>query len=346
MRQTAVCFDTETTGINANTAELVGMSFASKIGEAWYVPLPRDGAETRAVLNTFKPFFENEKIAKIGQNIKYDLLVLKWHGVEVKGKLHDTMLAHYLLEPDLRHNMNYLSESYLGYTPVSIETLIGPKGKKQISMRDVPVHKVAEYAAEDADITLQLHQHFAPELEKASKLNQVYTGIETPLVPVLAQMEYNGVAIDVSFLKAYGKTLAADALQHRDKVYELAGMEFNLNSPLQLGKVLFDHLKIPYKGKKTATGKYSTNEATLLKLAPDQPIVQNLLEYRQLTKLRSTYVDALPDLVNPKSGRIHSSFNQAVAATGRLSSADPNLAKHTHTHATRTGGAQGVYSAQ
>jgi len=324
LKQKIVCFDTESTGLDANEAELVGLSFAWKKGEAYYVPVSDKRKEAVERLHRFKAFFENEKIVKIAQNIKYDLLLLKWYDIEVKGNLEDTMLIHYLVEPELRHNMTYLSESYLGYSPVSIESLIGKKGKNQGSMRDVELKKIPEYAAEDADITLQLFEILNPSL-KENKLTKVYDKVEMPLVNVLTQMEYNGVNLDVPFLKKYSEELGSSLLETRDKIYDQANLEFNIDSPKQLGTVLFESMEIPYKGKKTKTGQFSTNEETLQKLADEHAIVKDILKYRGLTKLKSTYVDALPNIVNPKTNRIHSSFNQAVAATGRLASHNPNL---------------------
>lgn len=324
LNQNKVSFDTETTGIDAMQAELVGLSFAWQTGKAWYVPVPPIRNEAIALLEQFRPFFDAENIAKIGQNAKYDLLVLKNYGIEPRGVLHDTMLAHYLLEPDMRHNMNFLAETYLSYSPISIETLIGKKGKQQISMRQVALEKIAEYAAEDADVTWQLHQFFAPKLTE-SGLDKLCQTVETPLGRVLADMEFQGIAIDVPFLQTYSETLLADMVALTDNIYATAGEHFNIDSPKQLGHVLFDKLKIPYEGKKTATGQYSTDEEMLQKLAVQYPIAANLLDYRELTKLRSTYVDALPKLMNTRTGRVHTTYNQAVAATGRLSSTNPNL---------------------
>jgi len=323
-KQKLICFDTETTGIDANEAELVGLSFATEAHKAYYVPVDGDFEKAKATVAKFKPIFENEKITKVAQNIKYDVLMLKWYDVEVKGTLEDTMLTHYLLEPEMRHKMDLMAETYLNYTPVSIETLIGKKGKKQGTMRDVPVEKVTEYAAEDSDITLQLFHYLKPKIEE-QKLTGLYRDVEMALVPVLVEMEYNGVSVSKDFLSEYSETLTADIIGLRQKVYEQVGEEFNLDSPKQLGTMLFDKMEIPYKGKKTKTGQYSTNEETLLKLAEDNSIINDILEYRTSNKLKSTYVDALPNLINPKTNRIHSSFNQAVAATGRLSSNNPNL---------------------
>jgi DNA polymerase-1 len=323
-KQDSVCFDTETTGIDANEAELVGMSFAVKAHEAYYVPVPADAAEAKAVVERFRPIFEDAKIEKVGQNIKYDAIILKWFGITLQGPIFDTMIAHYLIEPELRHNMNYLAETYLKYQPVKIETLIGKKGKNQRTMRDVPVEQVVDYAAEDADITLQLKELLAPKL-KEEGLQKLYAEIEAPLVRVLTDMEVEGVNVDADYLSAYSKELTKRILEVEEVIYEKAGVKFNIGSPKQVGEVLFDKLKIPYPWRKTKTGQYSTNEEKLNDLAGDNPIVNDILTYRGLTKLKSTYVDALPKLINPRSGRIHSSFNQALAATGRLSSNNPNL---------------------
>jgi len=322
--QTVFCFDTETTGLDANEAELVGISFSIKAHEAWYVPVPENQEEATAVVNEFKALMENEKIGKIGQNIKYDILLFKWYGVEVKGRLYDTMIAHYLIEPELRHNMNFMSESYLKYQPVSIETLIGKRGKNQLTMRQVPVSKVTDYASEDADITLQLKEYLWPILEK-EKLNELYTSIEEPLIQVLVDMEHAGIRVDSQYLAEYSSELEKHILEAEKEIYDTAGMKFNIASPKQVGEVLFDTLKIPYRWRKTKTGQYSTDETKLSELAIDNPVVERILRHRGLAKLKSTYVDALPRMINPKSGRIHSSFNQALAATGRLSSNNPNL---------------------
>jgi DNA polymerase-1 len=323
-KQKAICFDTETTGIDANNAELVGLSFAYEIGEAYYIPVSSDFESAKATTHLFKAIFEDASIKKIGQNIKYDILILKWYGIEVAGELFDTMLAHYLIDPDTRHGMDILAENYLGYTPVSITELIGKKGKNQGNMRDVEIETVKEYAAEDADITLQLEQVFAPLLAdvKAEKLAQE---IENPLVYVLADIEIEGVRIDMEQLQNYSKELEIEVNRLEKLVYEKAGVKFNLASPKQLGEVLFDKLKLDDKAKKTKTGQYQTGEDVLLALASKSDIVQDILDFRQLQKLKSTYVDALPLLVNPKTGRVHTSYNQAVAATGRLSSNNPNL---------------------
>ncbi len=319
------CFDTETTGLDANDAELVGMSFAVKTGEAYYVPVPANQAETKKIVEQFKLVFENENIAKIGQNLKYDMLLLRWYGVEVKGELWDTMLMHYLLEPELKHNMNYLAETYLKYAPIKIETLIGEKGVKQRTMRSVPVEKVVDYAAEDADITLQLYEYLQPKLKESGDLLKLYTEIEAPLIQVLTDIEFEGVNVNAEFLQNYSKVLEVDILDYRSKIYEVAGVEFNVDSPKQVGEILFDRMKIPYKGKKTKLGAYSTDEEKLSELAEEYPVAQRILDYRSLQKLRSTYVDALPKQINSKTNRVHTSYNQFLASTGRLSSNNPNL---------------------
>jgi len=324
LQQSSISFDTETTGTDANLAELVGLSFSIKPGEGYYIPLPADEVITRSILEEFRIVLESENITKIGQNIKYDMLVLKWYNIQVKGKLFDTMLAHYLIDPDTRHNMDVLSENYLGYTPISITSLIGAKGKNQGTMRDVPVENVVDYAAEDADVTLQLANVFEPMLAErnATKLAEE---IENPLIYVLADIEKEGVRIDIETLNNYSIELQTEITKAEQSVYDKAGLKFNLASPKQLGEVLFDHLKLDPKAKKTKTGQYQTGEDVLTLLASKSDIVQNILDFRQLQKLKSTYVDALPLLVNPKTGRVHTSFNQAVAATGRLSSNNPNL---------------------
>lgn len=320
-----VCFDTETTGLDANQAELVGLAFAKEKGKAWYVPMPADQTEAQRIVDRFKPFFTNPNVTKVGQNLKYDILVLKWYGIEMAGALIDTMVMHYLLEPERRHNMDYLSETLLQYKPVSITTLIGKKGKHQKSMRDVPVEQVVEYAGEDADITWQLKEVLAPKLAEETKIQELYDNIEAPLVKVLAEIQYEGINIDTTFLADYSKTLAEEIVALEDKVTAAAGTTFNLASPKQVGQILFEHLKIPYRWRKTKSGQYSTDEEKMSEVALDHPIAADILRHRGLTKLRSTYLDALPKLVNPKTGRVHSSFNQTVAATGRLSSQNPNL---------------------
>lgn len=319
-----ICFDTETTGLDANIASIVGASFSVKKGEAWYIPFPaiREAAEAR--LKLFKPLFDNISITWIGQNIKYDLLILKRHGIEVYGHIFDTMLAHYLIEPEGRRSMDLLSVKYLGYQPVSIEELIGKKGKNQLNMRDVAIEKITDYAAEDADITLQLKQVFEP-MVKAKEVEKIFYEIENPLVKVLVRMEYEGIEVDSDFLKEYSGELEKQARESEERVYEQAGARFNLASPKQLGEILFDHLKLDPKAKKTKSGQYATGEDVLQKLSHEHKIVDDILAFRELTKLKSTYVDALPQLVNPNTGRVHTSYNQAVAVTGRLSSNNPNL---------------------
>jgi len=319
-----ISFDTETTGTDANMADLVGLSFSIKPGTGYYIPVPAVREEAQVIVDEFRVVLENEEIEKIGQNTKYDILVLKWYGVQVKGKLFDTMLAHYLIDPDTRHGMDVLSENYLGYSPISITKLIGAKGKNQGTMRDVPIIDVVDYAAEDADVTLQLAHIFEPKLKQlnAAKLAEE---IENPLVYVLADIEKEGVRIDIETLKAYSKELETEIIKFEQNVYDKAGIKFNLASPKQLGEVLFDKLQLDPKAKKTKTGQYQTGEDVLMALASKSDIVQDILDFRQLQKLKSTYVDALPLMVNPKTGRVHTSYNQAVAATGRLSSNNPNL---------------------
>ncbi|MDB5149028.1 MAG: polA [Mucilaginibacter sp.] len=323
-RQPTFCFDTETTGTDPNHCELVGLSFSVKPGEGWYVPVPADQAAAQSIVTEFKDILENESIGKIGQNIKFDILMLKWYKIEVKGILFDTMLAHYIIDPDTRHNMDILSENYLGYKPVSITELIGAKGKNQGNMRDVEFEKIKEYAAEDADITLQLKNVFEPKLKEVEG-EKLVNEIEHPLIYVLADMEYEGVKIDHDTLREFSKTLETDIAQYEKIVYEKAGVKFNIASPKQLGEVLFEKLMLDPKAKKTKTGQYQTGEDVLLSLAAKSDIVRDILDFRQLQKLKSTYVDALPQMVNPKTGRVHTSYNQAVAATGRLSSVNPNL---------------------
>lgn len=319
-----LCMDTETTGIDANNCELVGISFSYKVGEAYYIPISANVSEAKKILDQLKPIFENEKVVKIGQNIKYDLLVLKWYGIEVKGTLFDTMLAHYCLESDGRHNMNYLAETFLGYSPISIEELIGKKGKTQGNMRNVEKEKAAEYAGEDADITLQLEQFFLPKIEE-KQLKRVFYEVENPLIPALVDMEFEGVNIDKPFLTNFSNELHEDITRIRDTIFEMAGLSFNLDSPKQLGDVLFRHLKIPVQDKTAKGGQASTNEETLSKIENEFPIASQILDYRELTKLKSTYIDAIPNLINPKTGRVHTTFNQTIASTGRLSSTNPNL---------------------
>ena len=321
---TELAFDTETTGLDALEAEMVGFSLSWEAHTAYYVALPADRAEAQTWLELFRPRWEDSAVTWIGHNLKYDYQILANYGIRLTGTLRDTMLAHYLIEPDQRHGMDALAQNYLGYTPISIEALIGPKGKNQKSMRDVPAAEVAEYAAEDADVTWQLHETFKPKLAEAG-LEGVLHGMEAPLVPVLADMERAGMAVDLEGLARYSVELGEDSARLEAEVRELAGMDFNLGSPKQLGEVLFDRLKLDPKAKKTKTGQYATGEEVLENFRKEHPIVDKLLEWRQVGKLKSTYVDALPELVNPRTGRIHTTFNQAVAATGRLSSTNPNL---------------------
>jgi DNA polymerase-1 len=322
--QKTFCFDTETTGTDANQCELVGLSFAVKHNQAWYVPVPVDEQEIIKIVAEFKPVFEDEKIGKTGQNLKFDILMLKWYNVEMKGDLFDTMMAHYVIDPDTRHGMDILSENYLNYKPVSITELIGPKGKNQGNMRDVEIEKIKNYAAEDADVTLQLKTIFEPKIKEVGAENLLHQ-IENPLIYVLADVEHEGVRIDHETLKEFSKELETDIAKLEKVVFEKAGVRFNIASPKQLGEVLFEKLLLDPKAKKTKTGQYQTGEDVLLSLAAKSDIVRDILDFRQLQKLKSTYVDALPTMVNAKTGRIHTSYNQAVAATGRLSSNNPNL---------------------
>ncbi|GAB4130573.1 MAG: DNA polymerase I [Raineya sp.] len=323
-KQPSFCFDTETTHLDALQAQLVGISFAYLPHEAYYVPFPENQEECRQILEEFRGVFENENIEKIGQNLKYDIAVLQNYGISVKGKLFDTMLAHYLLDAESRHNMDFLAEKFLQYSPVSIETLIGKKGANQASMRDVPLPQISQYAAEDADVTLQLKAKLAPQLQEKN-LEKLFYQTETPLIRVLATMERNGVQIDVEALGESSETLEKEIKILEEEIYKKAGRTFNIASPKQLGEVLFDEMKIVKNPKKTKTGQYATGEEILSKLAEEHPIVSDILEIRELQKLKSTYIDALPLLVSPIDGRIHTSFNQAVTATGRLSSTNPNL---------------------
>jgi DNA polymerase-1 len=324
----AFAYDSETTALEASQAELVGMSFAIKGHEAWYVPVPADRVEAQSIVEEFRQLFENEDIVKIGQNLKYDGIVLKNYDCELRGPYWDTMLAHYLLEPDLRHNMNYMAETLLDYKTVKIEALIGEKkaGKPQGTMRDVPIEKIKDYAAEDADVTIRLHDILKPKLEAGgAQLVQLFKTVETPLVKVLIDIEHAGVRIDPDFLKEYSGELAVQIVALEEKILAQAGFTFNIASPKQVGEVLFDQLKLPYSGKKMKSGQYSTDEEILSELATSHPICADILAHRGLMKLKSTYVDALPTLINPRTGRVHSSFNQALVASGRLSSQNPNL---------------------
>ena len=325
LQQKSVCFDTETTGLDALHAELVGIAFSFEKGKGFYVPFPESQEEAQILIEKLRPFFENETIEKIGQNLKYDLKILSNYNLDVKGPLFDTMIAHYLINPDMRHNMDILSETYLNYSPKSIETLIGKKGKNQKSMRDIDLEEVKEYAVEDADITFQLKEYFTTELDK-TETKKLFTEIEIPLVKVLADMETEGINLDVDFLKKMSVEMQKDIDTFEQQIYETAGEKFNLASPKQLGDILFDKLKIGgSKQKKTKTGQYATGEEVLSYLANDHQIVRDILEWRQMVKLQSTYIDALPNQVDIKTGRVHTDYMQTVAATGRLSSNNPNL---------------------
>ncbi|MDB6124967.1 MAG: polymerase [Pedosphaera sp.] len=318
------CFDTETTSLDAKQARLIGIAFSFEAHKGYYAAIPADEAEAKGILEEFRSLFADERIEKVGHNLKYDLAVLKWNGFEVRGKLFDTMIAHSLIEPEMRHGMDYLSEVYLGYAPVSITKLIGDEKSKQLNMADVPVAKVAEYAAEDADVTWQLRSKLEPLLKEKGQ-ERVFYEIEAPLLPVLMEMEYEGIKVDAAALAEFSVQLSKEMADHEGTIYRLAGTEFNLNSPRQLGEILFDKLKVAENPKKTKTGQYATNEQTLMDLASEHEIVQRLLDYRGATKLKSTYADALPDAIWKKTRRVHTTYNQAVTATGRLNSQNPNL---------------------
>lgn len=318
------CFDTETTGLDPNNSELVGIAFCFRPGEAFFVYLPENYQECMEIVRQFKPFLEDENIPKTGQNLKYDIAILKWYEVEVRGKLFDTMLAHYLIEPDMRHNMDYLAETYLGYKTIHIDELIGKKGKNQLSMRSVMPDLLSEYACEDADITLQLKLKFDPMLDEGG-LRKIFEEIEIPLVPVLAAMEAEGVMLDTTALRDYSVHLGKEVAEVEKAIFALAGETFNIASPKQLGDILYDKLRVTDKPPRTPTKQYATSEEVLTKLLWRHPVIQLILDYRSLTKLKSTYVDVLPTLISPRDKRIHTSYNQAVAATGRLSSNNPNL---------------------
>ncbi len=324
LKQTSVCFDTETTSLNTLEAKLVGIAFSFEKGKGYYLPIPQDDDEAKKVLEKFQPFFSAKNIEKIGQNLKYDIKVLQNYSMEVKGPLFDTMIAHYLINPDMRHNMEVLSETYLQYTPIPIETLIGKKGKNQGSMRDVALEEQTEYAVEDADITFQLKEIFEKELEK-NALTSLFKDIEIPLVQVLSSMEMEGINLDKKFLLSLSSDLTKDIEYLENAIYKEADTDFNLASPKQLGVVLFEKMNLIEKPKKTKTGQYATGEEILSKLAAKHPIVKNILEWRGLVKLKNTYIDSLPNEVNAASGRIHTTYSQTVAATGRLSSNNPNL---------------------
>lgn len=324
LSQSAVCFDTETTSLDEMQAELIGLSFSYKKGLAYYVPIPEDRAAAQAVVERFRPFFENEEILKIAHNLKFDYKVLRQYQIEIQGALFDTMIAHYLLNPDGRHGMDYLSEMYLDYQPIEIESLIGKKGKNQKTLRAVSIEEQTQYAAEDADITFQLYELFAPQLKKEA-VEAVFYDIEMPLVKVLAEMELAGVALDEAWLAQESIDLERDLKDLETQIFKFTKEPFNLNSPKQLGEILFEELKLDAKAKKTKTGQYSTSEEVLQKLSGKHDIIQLILDYRQLQKLKSTYVDALPQQISPVDGRVHTTFAQTVAATGRLASNNPNL---------------------
>jgi len=320
-----ISFDTETTNIDANDADLVGLSFCVDPSSGWYVPVPCDNvAETKTILSRFLSLFNDESKTWVGHNLKYDLLMLKWYGFEIKGKIFDTMLAHCLIDPDGKNNMDWLSAKFLNYEPIHIEELIGKKGKNQGCMKDVELEKIKEYAVEDADITLQFKKVFIPKL-KNFEVENVFYKVENPLVPVLTNMEYEGVKIDMEFLNEYSRVLEIEARVHEEKVYETAGVRFNLGSPKQLGEVLFEKLQLDPKAKKTKTGQYATDEFVLRKLAVLHPVADDILAYREYSKLRSTYVDALPLLINKKTGRVHTTYGQGAVVTGRINSNNPNL---------------------
>ncbi|MGZ5189986.1 MAG: DNA polymerase I [Flavisolibacter sp.] len=320
-----ISFDTETTAIDANDADLVGLSFSVQPHQGWYVPVPCDDiTEAKRRLAYFKDLFDDENKTWIGHNIKYDLLMLKWYGVEIKGKLFDTMLAHNLIEPDGKSNMDWLSAKYLNYEPIHIEEILGKKGRSQLCMKDIEIEKVKDYAAEDADVTYQFKSIFLPKMDKLD-VKKVFDEVENPLVPVLTEMEFEGVKIDMNFLNEYSRVLEIEARVHEEKVYESAGVRFNLGSPKQLGEVLFEKLKLDPKARKTKSGQYATDESVLRKLAVLHPVADDILAYREYTKLRSTYVDALPLLVNKKTGRVHTTYGQAAVVTGRMNSNNPNL---------------------
>ena len=324
LSQKEVCFDTETTSLNELEAQIVGLALSWEVHKGYYILFPEDFDLAGQWLSVLKPFFESTTILKIGQNLKYDLKVLTNYGIEVCGQLFDTMIAHYLLNPDMRHNMDLLSEAYLGYTPIAIDTLIGKKGKGQLTMRAVPAELQKEYAVEDTDVTLQLKHTFLPLLEK-DQMTKLFTEVEAPLVKVLAQMEYEGIRLDTHFLGELSKEINTDLIALQTTIFDQAGESFNLSSPKQLGDILFEKLKLLSKPKKTKTGQYATSEEVLSQLASEHPIVANVLEFRALQKLQSTYIEALPREVNPRTGRVHTTFMQAVTATGRLSSNQPNL---------------------
>ncbi len=323
-KQSEICFDTETTGLDARSAFPLGIAFSFKINEAYYVACPDDRPATQAILDEFRPIFENEQIAKVGHNLKYDLTLLKWHGIEVRGTMLDTMLAHSMKEPEMRHGLDYLAKLYLNYKPIPIKDLIGERGPEQKNMRDVPVEQVAEYAGEDADVTLQVAQAIRPDIEKQG-VAQVCYDVECPLVPVLVDMEFEGIRLDVEALAAFSQKLVPEIAALKSSIYEAAGHEFNIDSPKQLGVVLYDELQLERNPKKTATGQYSTRETELLRLQGRHQIISDILEYRNAVKLKSVYVDQLPNSVNPQTGKIHTHYSQTWTATGRMQSDNPNL---------------------
>jgi DNA polymerase I len=323
-KQSKISFDTETTNIDAHLAELVGLSFCWVKGEAYYVPIPANQQRAQEIAISFKSVLEDPKITKVGQNIKYDLAMMKWYGVEVAGFFYDTMITHYLCEPDLRHKLDYLTEAYLDYKMVPIEDLIGKGAKQQLTMRDVSIERVKEYAGEDADLTLQV-MPIMQKMMAENELNDLYIKIEEPLIRVLCDLEYEGIRIDAGFLNNYSKDLEKLIKEKELEIYKLAGSPFNIASPKQVGEILFDRLKVPYRWKRTSSGQYSTDFDKLSELAGEHPVIDAILEHRKFSKLKSTYVDALPLMINPRTGRVHSNFNQARAATGRLSSENPNL---------------------
>ena len=323
-QQPTICFDTETTGLNPREALPLGLAFSIKPHEAWYVVCPDDAEDIAAVLEEFRPLFENEKITKTGHNLKYDISLLKWHGIDVRGPLMDTMLAHSMIEPEMAHGLDYLAELYLGYRPVSTSQLIGEKGKDQKNMRDVPLESLAEYACEDADVTWQVAEALKRDIEERG-VSQVCFDVECPLIPVLVDMEHEGIRLDADALVKYSGQLEQEIGSLQQSIYATAGEEFNIASPKQLGVVLFENLQLIDNPKKTATGQYSTKEAELLRLAPKHQIVQDVLEYRNAVKLKSVYVDQLPESVNSETGRVHTHYSQAWTATGRMQSANPNL---------------------
>lgn len=323
-KQKRFAFDTETSGLDAMQDMLVGISFSFEAHSGFYVPVPPDFNKASTIIKQFEPVFQDPSIQKIAQNLKFDWLVLKRYGLDIGGQLFDTMIAHFLIEPETRHSLNIMSENYLGYRPEPIETLIGKKGKRQLQMNEVPPEQVSDYACEDADITFRLYDKLKPALS-ANEVEELFEKVEVPLIEVLTEIEYNGVAVDANFLKKYSGELNEEIIEVRDRIFNLAGTEFNLDSPKQLAEILFVNLKLPYQGRKTSTGQFSTNEEVLSRLAHEHEIAQRLLVYRELSKLKSTYVDALPDMINPETGLIHTTFNQAAAVTGRLASLNPNL---------------------